>query len=54
LVCLIKKKTLRVFENRMLGKIFVAKREEVTGWRELHIEGLHDFLLLSNITRAIK
>jgi len=28
---------LRVSENRMLRKIFVAKRKEVTGWRELHI-----------------
>jgi len=28
---------LRVFENRMLRKIFVPKRDEVTGeWRKLH------------------
>jgi hypothetical protein len=28
---------LRVFENRVLGKIFVPKRDGVTGgWRKLH------------------
>jgi hypothetical protein len=29
----------------------VAKREEVTGWREMHNEELHDLLLLSDIRR---
>jgi hypothetical protein len=34
---------LRVFENRVLRDIFVAKREEVTGeWRRLHNEELND------------
>jgi hypothetical protein len=34
---------LRVFENRVLRRIFVPKRGEVTGgWRKLHNEGLHD------------
>jgi len=34
---------LRVFENRMLRRIFEPKRDEVTGeWRELHIEELND------------
>jgi hypothetical protein len=34
---------LRVFENRMLGKMFGPKRDEVTGeWRNLHNEGLND------------
>ena len=34
---------LRVFENRVLRRIFGAKREEVTGeWRKLHNEGLND------------
>jgi hypothetical protein len=33
---------LRVFENRMLGRIFRPKRDEVTGgWRKLHNEELH-------------
>jgi len=32
---------LRVFENRVLMKIFGTKREEVTGrWRRLHKEEL--------------
>jgi hypothetical protein len=30
---------LRVFENRVLGRIFLLKRDEVTGkWRKLHNE----------------
>jgi hypothetical protein len=29
-------RSLRVFENRVLGKVFEPKRDEVTGeWREL-------------------
>jgi len=34
---------LRVFENRVLRRIFGPKREVVTGeWKELHNEELHD------------
>jgi hypothetical protein len=34
---------LRVFENRVLRRIFGPKRDEVTGeWRELHNKELHD------------
>jgi hypothetical protein len=34
---------LRVFENRVLRRIFEPKRDEVTGgWRKLHIEKLHN------------
>jgi hypothetical protein len=34
---------LRVFENRVLRRIFGPKRDEVTGeWRRLHNEGLND------------
>jgi hypothetical protein len=34
---------LRVFENRVLRKIFAPKRDEATGvWRKLHNEKLHD------------
>jgi hypothetical protein len=34
---------LRVFENRVLRRIFRPKREEVTGgWRRLHNEELHN------------
>jgi hypothetical protein len=33
---------LRVFENRVLRKIFGPKREKVTAeWRRLHYEELH-------------
>jgi len=34
---------LRVFENRVLRRIFVSKRDEVRGeWRKLHNEELND------------
>jgi hypothetical protein len=34
---------LRVFENRMSGRIFGPKRDEVTGgWRKLHNEEFHN------------
>ena len=34
---------LRVFENRMLRRVFGPKRDEVTGeWRELRNEELND------------
>jgi hypothetical protein len=34
---------LRVFENRVLRRIFGQKRDELTGeWRKLHNEELHD------------
>jgi hypothetical protein len=35
--------TLRVFENRVLRRIFGPKKDEVTGeWRRLHNEELND------------
>jgi hypothetical protein len=35
---------LRVFENRLLRRIFGPKRDGVTGeWRKLHNEELHNF-----------
>jgi hypothetical protein len=34
---------LRVFENRVLRRIFGPRRNEVTGdWRKLHKEELHN------------
>jgi hypothetical protein len=37
------KHTLRVFEKRVLRRIFRPKRDEVTGeWRKLHTEELND------------
>jgi hypothetical protein len=45
---------LRVFENRVLRRIFVAKRDEVTvELRKLHIE-LNDLYSSPNIVRVIK
>jgi hypothetical protein len=46
---------LRVFENRVLRRIFGPKREEVAGgWRWLHNEELHNLYTSPNITRVIK
>ena len=46
---------LRVFENRVLRRIFWPKRDEVTGeWRKLHNEGLNDLYCSLNIVRVIK
>jgi hypothetical protein len=46
---------LRVFENRVLRRIFVPKRDEVTRkWRKLHNEELNDPYSSSNIIRVIK
>jgi hypothetical protein len=45
----------RVFENRVLRRIFGSQREEVTGeWRRLHKEDLYDLYSSSNIVWAIK
>jgi hypothetical protein len=34
---------LKVFQNRVLKKIFGPKRDEVTGeWRKLHVEEFND------------
>jgi len=46
---------LRVFENRVLRRVFGPKRDEVTGeWRKLHNEELGDVYSLSNIVRVVK
>ena len=46
---------LRVFENRVLRRIFGPKRDEVTReWRKLHNEEFNDLYSLPNIIRAIK
>jgi hypothetical protein len=46
---------LRVFENRVLKKIFGPKRDEVMGeWRKLHNEELRDLYTSPNIIRIIK
>jgi hypothetical protein len=39
-----------VFENRVLRRIFVPKRDEVIGdWRKVHNEELHNLCSLPNI-----
>jgi len=46
---------LRVFENRVLRRVFGPKREEVTGeWRKLHNDELKDLYSLPNIVRVVK
>ena len=46
---------LRVFENRVLRRVFGPKRDEVTGeWRKFHNEELRDLYSLPNIVRVVK
>jgi predicted ABC-class ATPase len=46
---------LRVFENKVLRRIFGPKRDEVTGgWRKLHNEELDDLYSSPSIIRIIK
>jgi hypothetical protein len=46
---------LKVFENRVLGRIFGPKRDEVTGeWRKFNNEELHDLYSSPTIVRVIK
>jgi hypothetical protein len=50
-----KEHTLRVFENRVLRRIFGPKRDEVTGdRRKLHNEELHNLYSSPKIIRIIK
>jgi hypothetical protein len=46
---------LRVFENKVLSRIFGPKRDEVTGGlRKLHNEELHGLYCSPSIVRVIK
>jgi len=46
---------LRVFENRVLKRMFGPERDEVTReWRKLHNEELNDLYSSPNIFRVIK
>jgi hypothetical protein len=46
---------LRVFENRVLRRIFGPKRDEVTGeWRRLHNKELYALYSSLNIIQVIK
>jgi len=48
-------RSLGVFENRVLRRIFGPKKDEVTGeWRRLHNEELNDLYCSPNIVRVMK
>ena len=50
-----KERRLRVFENRVLRRVFGHKRDEVRGeWRKLHNDELSDLYPLPNIVRVLK
>jgi hypothetical protein len=54
-VTLRKEHRMRVFENKVLGRIFGPKRDEVTGgWRKLYHEELHNLYSSSSKIRMIK
>ena len=45
---------IRVFENRILRRIFGPERDENGEWRRLHNEELHILYRSPNIVRVIK
>jgi hypothetical protein len=46
---------LKVFENRVLRRVFGPKRDEVTGeWKKLHNDELNDLYSLPNIVQVVK
>jgi hypothetical protein len=46
---------LKVFENRVLRRIFGPKRDEVTReWRKLHNEELHNLYTSPDIIKQVK
>jgi hypothetical protein len=50
-----KYRILRVFERRVLRRIFGPKREELEGgWRRLHNEKLYNFHVSPSIIRVSK
>jgi hypothetical protein len=55
LISLREEHRLRVFENRVLRRIFGPKRDEVTGrWRKLPNEELHNFYSSASIIKMIR
>jgi hypothetical protein len=54
-VTLREEKRLRVFENRILGRVFGPKRDEVMGgWRKLNNKELCDLYSSPSIIRMVK
>jgi hypothetical protein len=52
---LINKHRLRVFENRVLRRIFGPRKDEVTrSWRMLHKEDLHNLYSTISMIRMVK
>jgi hypothetical protein len=49
-----KEHRLRVFENRVLRRIFGPKREEDRSWRKLHNDELHNLYSSPNTVRVTK
>ena len=44
-----------MFENKVVRKIFGAKRDEITGeWRQLHNDEIHALYSSPNIIRKLK
>jgi hypothetical protein len=55
LLTLREERRLRVFENRVLRRVFGPKWDEVTGeWRKLHNEESNNLHSLPNIVRVVK
>ena len=44
----------RLFENRILRRLFRPKRDENGEWKRFHNEELHNFQLSPNIVKVIK
>jgi len=52
---MMKERKPRVFENRVLRKIFGPKRHEVTEeWRKLHNEEFNEMYCSTNTVRVIR
>jgi hypothetical protein len=45
---------LRVFENRVLRRIFGPKREEDRSWRKFYNDEIHNLYSSPNISKVIK
>ena len=49
-----KESRLRVFENRILRRIFLTKSDENGQWRKLHNEELHSLYRSPNVIRVTR